>query len=51
MRYLKDFTEAVVLTAIAVAVIFLPISCSVFNYKECKKVGHSTLYCVMHLGK
>ena len=27
-------------------IIMLPISCKVYKYKECKKVGHSTFYCM-----
>lgn len=23
----------------------------VYNYKDCKKVGHSDFYCIMHFGR
>lgn len=41
----------IVAVILFVALIGLSLSWSVYKYKECKKVGHATFYCLMTLGK
>lgn len=31
--------------------IVISVSLTVYSYNDCKKVGHTTLYCLIHLGK
>lgn len=37
--------------AIAVVIFGLTIWWQIYRYQDCKKVGHSTFYCVMNIGK
>jgi hypothetical protein len=42
MRYLVGL--------ITVAILLAAVSCERWKYKECRKVGHSALYCVTQIG-
>lgn len=42
---MRDF---LVLILTILLIIILPISCKVYKYKECKKVGHATFYCIIN---
>lgn len=33
-----------------VVVLGLGYGCEAYKFRDCKKVGHSTLYCIMKLG-
>jgi len=32
-------------------VLSIPVGCKVYQFSDCKKVGHSTLYCIIKAGK
>lgn len=41
-----------IMIAVGLLILFaLPASCVVYKFKDCKKVGHSTFYCVLDAGK
>lgn len=47
---MEKLQEKLVLTVIVVTILSVVVGLQIFSYKECKKVGHSTFYCVF-LGK
>jgi hypothetical protein len=42
--------QVATIVVVLLAFFGLSVGCSVYKYHDCKKVGHSTLYCVMNLG-
>ena len=46
---MKDTTTITVIMFLILAIGLL-VSWKTFSYKECKKVGHGTFYCVMMVG-
>jgi hypothetical protein len=42
--------KAALATVFIVALFAMAYSCESWKYKECRKVGHSTLYCVSKIG-
>jgi hypothetical protein len=47
----NDFPFVVFVVLIVSGLIYGVTSWRVFEYKECRKVGHSKLYCVLHRGR
>ena len=48
---MKSLFENVLIILFFAALVLLPMSCVRWQYKECKKVGHDTLYCVLQSAK
>lgn len=47
MNSLKTMGQVLVLLLLFA----IPVSCTVYKFNDCKKVGHSTFYCIMDMGK
>jgi len=48
---MKDFGLVAIIVLIFVGLIGLGIWWDVYKYGDCRKVGHSKLYCIMDIGK
>ena len=42
--------QSFLLVILALILFGLSASCEVWKYNECRKVGHSTTWCVLHIG-
>ena len=47
---MKRLSENAFIAAVVIAFLLLVGSCARWKYKECKAVGHSTLYCIVFNG-
>ncbi len=45
---IKSWLKLIGIFALVLGMISIPVSCRVWSFKECKKVGHGTLYCVIY---
>lgn len=48
---MKKFLEAAGFGLVIVAVLAIVIGLSAYKFNDCKRVGHSTLYCILDLSK
>lgn len=51
MKAIKDFLKGAAMLSVGCAVLSLPVACTAYRYQDCKKVGHTTLYCVMNIAR
>ena len=48
---MKDTITYFIIILILIGVLSIPIAWNIYAFKDCKKVGHSTLYCIGRIGK
>jgi len=46
---MKKIITYIIYILIILVILALPVGCSVYKYKDCKNVGHKTVYCVIKL--
>ena len=51
MEKIKDLLSLVLMVVFFMGIIWTAIGWNIYAFKDCKKVGHSTLYCIGRIGK
>lgn len=48
---MKKFLEKMIMPTFIIALLVMSVGFSIYKFNDCKRVGHSTLYCILDLSK